>query len=129
MLESDAWSVGSWLPITQTVSADHNTTINILHDNPKEKLPWFPHKLKPQYGMDDSKARSKADAGSSPQCSKTFFSLSQLFVQTLLQCLSVQPQWAIACINICVHVKTPKHSQPYNIVWTCQNTAHADRNG
>ena len=36
------------LPITQTVSANHNTTINILRKTPKERLPWFSHKLKPQ---------------------------------------------------------------------------------
>ena len=46
--EGDAWSVGSWLPITQTVSANHNTTIDILRKTPKERLPWFSHKLKPQ---------------------------------------------------------------------------------
>ena len=40
------------------------------------------------------------------------------------------PPRAIACINICAHVKIPKHWQPYfAIVWTKENTAHTHRNG
>ena len=46
------------------------------------------------------------DAGSIPQCSKGFFSQSQLSVHTLFR-VSVYPSCAIACIKICVHVKDP----------------------
>ena len=49
--------------------------------------------------------RHAADAGSIPRCGKEFFSQSQRSVQTLLRC-SYTP-CAIACINICAHVKDP----------------------
>ena len=49
--------------------------------------------------------RHAAEAGSIPQCGKGFFSQSQLSVQTLLRC--PYTPCAIACINICVHVKDP----------------------
>ena len=35
-----------------------------------------------------------------------------------------QPPCAIACINICVHVKKHKHWQPYTTVWTPQYCTH-----
>ena len=35
----------------------------------------------------------------------------------------VQPLWAIACTDICAHVKNTKHWQPY-YCWTPENTAH-----
>ena len=36
---------------------------------------------------------------------------------------------ALICINICVHIKNPKHWQP-NILWSPnKNTVHTDRNG
>ena len=50
--------------------------------------------------------RHAADACSIPQCSKGFFSQSQLSVHTLLRCLCTPP-CAIACSNICVHIKDP----------------------
>ena len=49
----------------------------------------------------------------SPQRGKGLFFLSQLPVQPLLT-VSVQPPCAIARINICAHVKNPKHWQPYH---------------
>ena len=48
--------------------------------------------------------RHAADAGSIPLCGKGFFSQSQLSVQILLR-VSVHSPCAIACINICAHVK------------------------
>ena len=45
-----------------------------------------------------------AEAGSIPRCGKGFFPPSQLSVQTLLH-VSLHPPCAIACINICSHVK------------------------
>ena len=45
---------------------------------------------------------------------------------------SVQPPVAIACINICAHVKHPEHWQPKIVMsvfgLTHKNTAHTDRN-
>ena len=38
---------------------------------------------------------------------------------------SIQHLCAIVCIDICVHIKNPKHWQLY-IVWTDKNTAHTD---
>ena len=32
--------------------------------------------------------------------------------------ISVEPSSAIACVNICVHVKNPKHLQPYHCLDT-----------
>ena len=49
--------------------------------------------------------RHAADAGSIPWCDTGFFSQSQLSVQTL-DTLRTFP-CAIACINICAHVKDP----------------------
>ena len=58
----------------------------------------------------DQKARRNTDMGSGPQCSKGFFSQSQLPVQTLLWC-PYSP-----CVqshsSTSVHVKNPKHWQP-----------------
>ena len=48
--------------------------------------------------------RHPADAGSIPRCGQGFFFRSQLSAQTLLR-VSVHPPRAIACINICAHVK------------------------
>ena len=54
------------------------------------------------HGTSDWKARCNTDTGSSPRCSKGFFSQSQL------QCrLSYGVHTAPVCINICVHVKNP----------------------
>ena len=50
--------------------------------------------------------RHAADAGSIPRCGKGFFSHGQLSVQTVLR-VSVHPPCAIACINVCAHVKDP----------------------
>ena len=50
--------------------------------------------------------RHAADAGSIPRCGKRFFPSVKLSVQTLLG-VSVHPTCAIACINICAHVKDP----------------------
>ena len=47
-----------------------------------------------------------ADTGSIPWCGKEFFSQRQLSVQTLF-CSVRTPLCAVACINICVHVKDP----------------------
>ena len=44
------------------------------------------------------------DTGSVSRCGKGFFSQSQLSVKTLLR-VSVHPPCAIACINICAHIK------------------------
>ena len=49
--------------------------------------------------------RHAADAGSIPRRGKGFFSQSQLSVQTLLRVRTTA--CAIACINICAHVKDP----------------------
>ena len=49
--------------------------------------------------------RHAADAGSIPRCGKEFFSQGQRSVQTLT-CVRTPP-CAIACINICAHVKDP----------------------
>ena len=51
------------------------------------------------------------EAGSVPWCGRGFFSQSQLLVQTVT--VSVQPKCAVACVNVCAHVKDPKHLQPY----------------
>ena len=48
-----------------------------------------------------------AETGSMPWCSKG----SQLSVQTLF--VFIQPLCAIACIDICAHMKNPKHCQPF----------------
>ena len=48
--------------------------------------------------------RHAADADSIPRCGKGFFSQCQLSVHTLLL-MFVYPPCAIACFNICVHVK------------------------
>ena len=41
--------------------------------------------------------------------------------------VSVQPPCAIACTNICAHVKSPKHWQPYHTtVRLHENTVHTD---
>ena len=66
------------------------------------------------------KPRRNTDAGSSPRCGIGFFSHCQLPVQTLSRC-----SCAIACINVCAHVKNCSHT----IVWTQRNTAHTDSNG
>ena len=50
--------------------------------------------------------RHAADAGSIPRCGEGFFFQSQLSVYTLLR-VSVQPPCAVACMNICAHVKDP----------------------
>ena len=51
--------------------------------------------------------RHGTDIGSIPRCGKGSFSpQNYLSVQTLL-CVSVHPPCAIACINICAHVKDP----------------------
>ena len=57
--------------------------------------------------------RHAAGAGSILRCGKGFFSQSQLSMQTLLQCPSIQPQCTFACSIICAHVEDPKHWQPY----------------
>ena len=49
--------------------------------------------------------RHAADAGSIPRCGKGFFSHRQLSVQTLYDVRT--PPCAIACSNICGHVKDP----------------------
>ena len=49
--------------------------------------------------------RHAVDASSIPRCGKGFFSESQLSVQTLLRCCTLP--CAIACINICAHIKDP----------------------
>ena len=62
-----------------------------------------------------------------PWCSgKGFFFQSWTFTAGALA-VSVQPLYAIACINICVHVKSHKHWQPY--YWTLESTAHTSRIG
>ena len=38
--------------------------------------------------------------------------------------VSVQPPCAIACINICVHVKNPEHWQPHHCLDTRQYCTH-----
>jgi len=84
----------------------------------------------PVVRVSDWKARQSTDVGSSPWCSKGFFSKSQLPVKTLIQCLC-----ALTCINIWAHVKNPKHWQSsVIIIWTHENrthenTSHTDRNG
>ena len=49
--------------------------------------------------------RHVANAGSIPRCGKGLLSQCQLSVQTLLRC--PHTPYAIACINICAHVKDP----------------------
>ena len=89
-------------------------------------------------------------AGSSPRCSKGFFLPrvrvpgaardffsrgfeSQVRRRIFLpgsassaDCLavSVRPPCAIACINICGHVKNPKHWQPYHCLDTGKYCTH-----
>ena len=65
----------------------------------------------------DWKARRNTDAGSSPRCGKGFFSQSQLPVKTLLRC-PYSPPCAVACTNICAHVKNLKHWQSYHCLDT-----------
>ena len=50
------------------------------------------------------------------------FSPSHLLVQTLT--VLVQPLRAITCTNICAHVKTPKHWQPYHCFDTQKYYTH-----
>ena len=57
-----------------------------------------------------SSALHAAEAGSIPRpCGKGCFSQSQLPVLIDSLLVSKQPPCAIACINICAHVKDPKH--------------------
>jgi len=64
------------------------------------------------------KGRHSTNMGSSPQCSKGFFSQSQLQVQTLIQCLYSTP-CAIAYINLTsVHMLKIPHWQPYQCLDT-----------
>ena len=42
--------------------------------------------------------------------------------------VSTQPPGAIACINICAHIKAPKHRQPFHCLDT-RNTTLTDKNG
>ena len=66
--------------------------------------------------------RHAADAGSIPRCGKGFFSQGQLSVQTFT--VSVHPPCAIACINICAHVKDPEvHVRVWWIMETLKHPA------
>ena len=68
----------------------------------------------------DWTAKHNTDAGSSPRCGKGFFFLflpESAFNADYLT-VSVQPPCAIACINNCVHLKNPKHRQPYHCLDT-----------
>ena len=48
-----------------------------------------------------------------PGVARDFSPLSTFSANSLT--VSAQPQCAIACINICVHVKNPRHCQPYHL--------------
>ena len=65
-----------------------------------------------------------ADTGSIPWCGKEFFSQRQLSVQTLF-CSVRTPLCAVACINICVHVKDPVvHVRVWWIIKTLKPNMH-----
>ena len=57
-----------------------------------------------------------------PRVRRDFFS-----VHTLLQC-SDRPRDIETRINVCVHIKNPKHLQPHSCL-THENTAHTGRKG
>ena len=42
---------------------------------------------------------------------------------------SVQPPFTLACLNICVHIKNPKHLQPYGCLDEQVYTAYTYSNG
>ena len=100
----------------------------------------------------DRIARHNTDRGSSPQCSKGFFSQSPLPVQTLLRCpysplcvhastaactaevfkrwqpyLNIQKHCTLGSVALAVAV--PHLGKVTQIVWTLRKTARADRNG
>ena len=62
-----------------------------------------------------------ANASSIPRCGKGFFSRSQLFVQTLVIQCPYTP-CAIACINICVHIKD--HVLHVRVWWIMETLKH-----
>ena len=74
----------------------------------------------------DQKAGHNTDAGLIPQCSKGFFSQSQLTAKTLT--VFAQPPCAVTCVNICAHTDNPKHRKP-TTVWAHRHATHTDRNG
>ena len=72
---------------------------------------WIERRVRP---------RAAQAAGSMiPMCGVRFFRQSQLSVQTLSVKVFVQPRCAVACINTCVHVKSPLHG-----CWSHENTTH-----
>ena len=67
--------------------------------------------------------RHATDAGSISQCGKRFFSQSQLSVQ---DCYSnCTTPLAIACINICAHIKDPLVHVRVRWIMVMLNTQHA----
>ena len=56
--------------------------------------------------------KTNTDSGLIHQCDKGFSAQSTLSADSLM--VFAQPQWAIACIGICVHIKNPKQWQPHH---------------
>ena len=60
----------------------------------------------------DQNASHDTDAGLIHRCNEGFSAQSTLSADSLM--VFAQPQWAIAFIGICVHVKNPKQWQPHH---------------
>ena len=73
------------------------------------------------------KAGRNTDAGWGPGCGRGFFSRGQLSVQTLFRC-PLSPRVQSLASTSERTLKIPDINS-HMIVWTHENTAHADRNG
>ena len=104
-----------------TRAGTHNmpvTSWNTQHDGHKLEHTW-----RSQAGTHNMTATSwntQHDSQNTLVCRNTMHLSQNTF--------SRQPQCAIAVINICVHIKSPKHRQPYHCL-IHRNTACTDRNG
>ena len=73
--------------------------------------------------VSNTKTRRNTNVSSSPRYSKGFFPQESSFSADSLT-VSAQPHCAIAYINISVHVKSPKHRQPYHCLDTRKYCTH-----
>ena len=67
--------------------------------------------------------RHDVEPGSIPWCGKGFFVPESTFSADSLT-VSAKPSCAVACINICAHVKDSKHWQPYLFLDTRKCRTH-----
>ena len=116
--KSELKRVGGW-------GLDQNLDVSLLYEGHRG-LRFLVFLMRGCSSIGRASDRHAADAGSIRRCGKGFFSQSQLSVQTLLRCPHPPPSpCAIACINICAHVKDPRvHVKVRGITETLKHPAH-----